>query len=940
MARSQLSILIRQCLHQRKTPQEFDALLSFATRKWASSGTEVAAGLVQAVFGFCLDDDPLVSGYLQIMITSQHAKVSDCLTTFIMHWQCAVRKADAESTGYGKAMSHLIADITLITSNISPTTQEVRATIILSSRWLQTLFGWTSTEQKHNGEHISLLVNALGAFLITALNTPAGLAALQLVENARDDQMNVAVRKALRAGMTTFPDVTVQLMSAAQKHPALDENTEAESAHGQVAEMAAINFENAIANPQILPSRAATYAFLYTRLLYSSTIDDNALYNFLDTRYSSNTALMFNDLLISSFDALTKPSCSQLPMYQAQCKIFLHNKLPTILAAIASNFQQIPTGQYLQDIWNEQITLANEQVIAIAKHFLHTCALHHLISTDNVQTLIGVDSNTVSAKGLFPKQALVDQVNANASRGPRLIDELAKNDGNAGPFSQAVTEIVHRYCQAKETHHLKDIANALVRQPATINSLGMFIRPGYFLAPLCTLLDEWSWDDIHGESQPMYEEFGSVLLLILTFKFRLGLSDDEVGLTSHTGFIAKYLTSGQSERMLSQMTDGEKDNLSDWIHNLYESEGISDDVTSSCSAKDFYLMVPSLLHQSMTALATGKLSQERLEGGLDYLLEPFLMPSLLSAFSWLSRAVLKDQKHAMIILRRLATPPGNVESSKVHRTILNIAHGVFTAALAHHPDQTQYADIWALFGETAAFSVSSKATAEDIARWTAEAGGVISPLRTAIQDMIAVPSAALYQPKLLITASQIRDPATVVNAMIALLVQSASNGFPHLLLDVVATILACTNLQGISFRNALQLLHARLGTFVKSGERLFAEALIHLYRRVEVYAIALTPQPGAEEQALNSLDGADLAEINLDQIPSEGDASKQQQQQQEQTQQIMQADTLEGENMDQMLNEAAQMSNMDNYGFNEENMFGMEDYELTNIDDLDMTMFT
>lgn len=59
---------------------------------------------------------------------------------------------------------------------------------------------------------------------------------------------------------------------------------------------------------------------------------------------------------------------------------------------------------------------------------------------------------------------------------------------------------MHTYCQSKETQYLKDLANAIIRKPAAINCIALFIRPSFFLGPLCTLLDEWRWDEIHGES--------------------------------------------------------------------------------------------------------------------------------------------------------------------------------------------------------------------------------------------------------------------------------------------------------------------------------------------------------------------------------------------------------------------------------------------------------
>jgi hypothetical protein len=59
---------------------------------------------------------------------------------------------------------------------------------------------------------------------------------------------------------------------------------------------------------------------------------------------------------------------------------------------------------------------------------------------------------------------------------------------------------MHNYCQSKETQYLKDLANAIIRKPAAINCIALFIRPSVFLSPLCSLLDEWRWDEIHGES--------------------------------------------------------------------------------------------------------------------------------------------------------------------------------------------------------------------------------------------------------------------------------------------------------------------------------------------------------------------------------------------------------------------------------------------------------
>jgi len=914
-------------------PHEFEELLRLATQKWRPASIEIVASLFTCASKFCLDKDPLVSGYLQVILTTRHASVPDCLSACIRQWQHHAKTSASNITHHARTLAQIITDLTIITSTLSLTVREARQCIVLSSRWLRTLFHLAAgPEGKQNDEQISVLVGANCLFLVTTMNTNAGATCLKHAETSREDPVNVAIRQALESSMATFPDISMQLLTEAQKHSALLEPTNSNTEHVQAADMA-MQFENTIVDTQIVPTRTATYALLYSKLLNASTIDDNALCQFVSARYPGNNGLAFNDLLFSSFDALTRPSHSSEPVYEAQCRIFLHNKLPTILALIAS-FESLPTEQYLSELWNDLNTLGSPEAASAAKHFLHVCVLHRLISADTVQSLTGEDSNSTSAKGLFPKQALVDQVNGNASRGPRLVDELAKNDGNAGPVSQAIVEIMHRYCQAKETQHLKDMANALVRQPSTINPLGMFVKPSYFLGPLCRLIDEWTWD-IHGESQPIYEEFGSVLLLIMTVKFRLALANSELGLLLPNGFTAQYLSSGQSERRLDQMTDGERLNLGEWLHNLYDSEGISDDVTTNCNAKEFHLMVPTLLRQSMMALSKGSLVQDKLEGGLEYLLEPFLLPSLLSSFAWLARAIEKDTNSATIIIQRLAKAPENSETSKLHRTILDIAHGMFRKALNRSMDQDRFAEVLKLFGEPKPFTINAGLNTNDLGTWTSEAGGIASYLQKAVSDMLTAASAGLFQPNVITAASQILGPSSVVHEMVALLVQFAPNQSFAQLIDIVATIIASNDSTGISLRNSLQLLHARLGNFLKKNDNVFGEALVHLHRRVEFYATALTPQPGNDDTGLIAMEAADLAEINLDHIPLEADPPKQQ------SHQMQEPDPLAGEDMEQMLNEAANMGNIDDYTTNDDNMFNMDmdNYELANLDDLDMSMF-
>lgn len=138
--------------------------------------------------------------------------------------------------------------------------------------------------------------------------------------------------------------------------------------------------------------------------------------------------------MIKTPDALDKK-------YQTQCQIFMLNKLPSILAFVSTSaFESFSSEALLTEGWNYVNASGNTDYIATGQRFLQICTLYHLISTEAVNTLTG-DDGSAPLKGLYAKEDLVNNVTANHSRGPRLVDELLKHDGNAGSISQAILEV-------------------------------------------------------------------------------------------------------------------------------------------------------------------------------------------------------------------------------------------------------------------------------------------------------------------------------------------------------------------------------------------------------------------------------------------------------------------------------------------------------------------
>ena len=120
-----------------------------------------------------------------------------------------------------------------------------------------------------------------------------------------------------------------------------------------------------------------------------------------------------------------------------------------------------------------------------------------------------------------------------------------------------------------------------------------------------------------GESQPVYEEFGAIVLLVLTTTHRYELAPSDIGITSTTSFIRQLLEMEATEESLDDLDESKKKHLGDWIAALFVADSLSDELTSSCSPHEFYKLVPTLLHQSVEACASGKLSIESLKSGFD-----------------------------------------------------------------------------------------------------------------------------------------------------------------------------------------------------------------------------------------------------------------------------------------------------------------------------------
>lgn len=273
MTRTQIFTLVRQCLHQRISPEEFDELLALATRKWNITSTDIVVNLTKSALEFCSNNDPLVSGYLQIILTSQRAMVSEFLAVLILRWQNSPKRPSSGGSDQSQLLAAMVTDLTIAASSMSLSEPELRKCMVLSARWLKALFDLAaSSDVKSSPGQINMLVSASAVFLITMMNIPPGVLLLKSIDGDRDDVVNLAIRQAIDGSMDAFPDISMQLLAEAQKHPALIDASIPESENSQVSEMAAMQFANNVHSAPNIPTRVATYIYLYTKASHSKNI--------------------------------------------------------------------------------------------------------------------------------------------------------------------------------------------------------------------------------------------------------------------------------------------------------------------------------------------------------------------------------------------------------------------------------------------------------------------------------------------------------------------------------------------------------------------------------------------------------------------------------------------------------------------------------------------
>ncbi len=166
---------------------------------------------------------------------------------------------------------------------------------------------------------------------------------------------------------------------------------------------------------------------------------------------------------------------------------------------------------------------------------------------------------------------------------------------------------------------LKLLCTQLAQKPQLLDILLLFDRLTSILDPLCRLLENWRYEEDQGEYQPVYEEFGAVLLLVLAFAYRYNLTPMDMGIHSADTNIGKIILRAHITRPIDELSEQENGHINGWIKGLFDNEtgGLGDDLMSSCPPHEFYLLIAPIFQSIVTAYSYGYLNDESLKGGIE-----------------------------------------------------------------------------------------------------------------------------------------------------------------------------------------------------------------------------------------------------------------------------------------------------------------------------------
>ncbi|PGH16396.1 hypothetical protein AJ79_01727 [Helicocarpus griseus UAMH5409] len=915
--------LLHRCLSRRTDAAEFRGFVKLMLSRYPIPPKKLIDVILESRSVTNVPWDPLIPIYVDTLHRLGRVKTEHILESLLSHSTVSQKQAPGQDASATKApVSTLMTDYCIIhnatiaaTSGHSPKTAiDAASTFAALANWVLSLLSWNSSREAE-GDPAGLLANSpdtLAVFESLGILF-AALVGSEKAVNALSSPGSKGWRNKLGQALSSYiplcGGVSIPLrdrLEVLRKEFNLyghDGEKSFEDAMMENVNISALEFESNVLDGSIINSRAGPYIYVNALLFGRPLIDDSMIVNYSINRYGGDRMALIEDLITAAFDVLSNG------MYRNESKrtmfifrSFLVNKLPPFFAEMcASAIDNIPMElcitRALSRIdpnafpsFSEMFSMQGNSILSdVRQEFLFACALHRLIPEASIERLLGENPmQTLPVGGQLRKEDLVAQINNNPERAEQLINELECMEGNAGAIAAAITEVMHSLCARKETMTLKNICNSLSRRPQSLDVMLLFISSSTIVQPLCALLDAWKWGEEQGESQPVYDEFGSILLLVLAFKHKYGLSHHDLGISNPDSFVLRLLQHGSSSRRLEDLDEKQKNNLGAWITALFIAEGISDESMSSCSPQEFYFLVATLFSQSLAACETGKLEFETLKGGFE-----------LMALTWLGHHIWEsdsDLTTSLKILLALIKPSSiSGEAQEIHRTVLLITAKSLEDQLkgvrTRHPSRTDIKPILEALEPYHSFQRRGTARYGEVEGWAANpaGGGIVASIRNTFSSLVlwsTNPEISMTPPsythRQLVAGIRLVGAVRVLRGIIDELKLQTETGSGDFALDIAATLICAPLAESfaveraafhpldpskdavprcpiLTLRDALVLERDSLPKLIDT-DTLRAELIVRLNRRVD--ALATVPRMS---QGVPNIDvGNIMQDINLE----------------------------------------------------------------------------
>nr|CEG04968.1 unnamed protein product [Fusarium clavum] len=674
-----------------------------------------------------------------------------------------------------------------------------------------------------------------------------------------------------------------------------------------------VGLENFVVTPiSVSNTRAGLYIYLNAALIGRPILDDHALFSYMSNKYGADIQSSAIDLILASFDILANAVFRNEGQKDAHLlRSFLINKLPLLLYqllppgfsgtsaefCITEALSHVDTSLFpTASLMFDESRNNNPYTESIREEFCAACVLHGLVQREHVERILGeISLSYEPSLQKHSKDKLVQDCLSDTDKIQGLVRELDKMDGNVGAVCQALVEVLRQSCHNKETMSLKMLCSQLAAKPQSLDIILLFEKLPNILEPLCQLLDSWRYEEDQGEYQPVYEEFGAVLLLVFAFTYRYNLNAVDIGITTPDSWVAKIIARGHIGRQGDELTSREEEHINGWVHGLFDTEagGLGDELMSSCPPQEFYLVVAPLFQSIVVAYTYGYLNDESLKGGIEYLVDTFLLPSLVPAIRFLADYLWIDQKEQKSIIKilQLILLPSSIsgEASTMLSSVKNLIAKPLEHALRTYqrrdPKNQDIEPLLRTLKESIPLSRRTGGTdLNELESWTATPpSGLPSAVKLTIQGLVhwsihpamnSMPTS--YTHRQILAGLKLLGPRRLLHVILEEVRQHTAAGSANIVYDV-ATSLICAP-DAVKDAPATSMIDANgnmlapiqrqrtlrdlLKVEVEGCRKLqkedpvLAEHVVRLHRRVEAQMIIPQPQ-GMLQTADMSLNLAD-----------------------------------------------------------------------------------